>query len=263
MSSIILATIIVGAIGLIAGVGLSVSSVLFAVKSDETVEKLRAEMPGANCGACGYSGCDGYAEALAKGECKPGLCAPGGASVNEKLGEILGIGVNLCEPMAAVVLCNGTTEHVGKKTVYSGVMTCKAVNSLYAGNLDCSYACLGYGDCARACMFDAITVENGRAYVDKTKCTGCSACVKACPKGIISLLPADIKEVVICSNKDKGAETRKLCDVGCIGCMRCVKACEYDAVHVEENLAVIDPAKCTACGRCYEVCPVKCIHIGK
>jgi Na+-translocating ferredoxin:NAD+ oxidoreductase RNF subunit RnfB len=261
MNPILLATIIVGVIGLIAGLGLSISSVVFAVKTDERIEKLREEMPGANCGACGYSGCDGYAEALAKGECKPGLCAPGGVEVNEKLGEILGVGVTMASPLKAVVLCNGTSDKVYKKSLYAGVETCKAANMFFAGDLACSYGCLGYGDCMRACMYGAIEVKNGRAVVDKNKCTACSACVRACPKNIIKLLPADIKEVVVCCNKDKGAKTHRVCEVGCIACMKCVKSCEFDAVKVENNLAVIDHDKCTACGECVKNCPVNCIVI--
>ena len=126
MNPILLATLIVAAIGLVAGLGLSAASILMSVKTDETVTKLRDELPGANCGACGYSGCDGYAEALAKGEAKPGLCAPGGESVNSKLGEILGVEVENARPTAAVVLCNGTHDNVGEKMFYrSGNMSCR------------------------------------------------------------------------------------------------------------------------------------------
>ncbi len=261
MSPIILAVIVVASIGLIAGLGLSICSVIMAVKSDETVEALRNELPGANCGACGYSGCDGYAEALAKGESKPGLCTPGGTEVNNKLGEILGISVEMTEPKVAKVLCNGTLHNTSNKMFYTGVETCKAANMLYSGTSACAFGCLGFGDCQRACMFDAITVKDGLAYVDKSKCTACSACVKACPKGIISLLPASEKATVLCCNKDKGAVAKKVCDAACIGCGKCARVCEFGAVTVENNLARIDPEKCTLCGACVESCPTKCIHV--
>ncbi len=261
MNPILIATIIVSAIGLIAGLGLSICSIIMSVKSDETVEKLRNELPGANCGACGYSGCDGYAEALAKGESKPGLCTPGGAEVNNKLGEILGVSVELSEPTVATVLCNGTLKNTSTKMFYTGVQTCKAANMLYSGTSACAYGCLGLGDCQRACIFNAITVKDGRAYVEKSKCTSCGACVKTCPKGIIALLPAKAKETVLCSNKDKGAVAKKACDAACIGCGKCARVCEFGAVTVENNLAKIDPEKCTACGACFDACPTKCIHI--
>lgn len=261
MSPILLATLIVAGIGLIAGLGLSICSIIMEVKTDETVEKLRAELPGANCGACGYSGCDGYAEALAKGESKPGLCTPGGAEVNNKLGEILGISVEMSEPKVAKVLCNGTLSNTSNKMFYDGIETCKAANMLYSGSSSCNFGCLGLGDCMRACTFGAIKVEDGCAVVDTEKCTACSACVKTCPKGIITLLPLSAKETVLCSNKDKGAVAKKACDAACIGCGKCTRVCEFGAVTVENNLARIDPEKCTACGACLEACPTKCIHI--
>lgn len=262
MNTIVLACIIVAGIGLIAGLGLSISSILMAVKSDETIEKLRAELPGANCGACGYSGCDGYAEALAKGEAKPGACAPGGAECNAKLGEILGVSVEQVEPKVAVVKCNGTCDHVGNKMHYTGVSTCKAANMLYGGTLSCSYGCLGFGDCQRACQYGAISVVNGKATVDKSKCTACTACATACPKSIIEMMPRDkVYAKVVCSNKDKGAVARKVCEVACIGCGKCVKSCEYGAIVLENNLARIDTEKCVACGACVENCPAKCITL--
>ena len=262
MNTILLAVIVVAGIGLIAGLGLSLASVLMAVKTDEKVEQLRAELPGANCGACGFSGCDGYAEALAKGEAKPGACAPGGTEMNLKLGEILGVSVEMTEPMVATVKCNGICDHVENKMFYTGVSTCKAANMMYGGTLSCSFGCLGFGDCEKACQYGAIKVINGKATVDKDKCTACTACAKACPKSIIEMMPKEKKYAkVVCSNKDKGAVARKVCEVACIGCMKCAKVCPSEAVVVENNLARIDPAKCTACGKCVEACPQKCIAL--
>lgn len=262
MNPILIAVIIVSAIGFIAGLGLSIASVIMAVKTDEKVEALRAELPGANCGACGYSGCDGYAEALAKGEAKPGACAPGGAEMNSKLGEILGVSVEMSEPMVATVKCNGTCDHVQNKMHYTGVSTCKAANMMYGGTLACSFGCLGFGDCQQACQYGAITVQNGKATVDPEKCTACTACTRACPKSIIEMMPKEkVYAKVVCSNKDKGAVARKICEVACIGCMKCAKVCPHDAVTVENNLARIDPEKCTSCGACVEACPAKCIAL--
>lgn len=261
MYDVLFAVGIVAAIGFIAGLGLSVCSVIMAVKSDEKVEALRAELPGANCGACGYSGCDGYAEALAKGEAKPGACAPGGADVNEKLGAILGVSVEMAEPKAAYVLCGGDCHKTDSKMFYNGIKTCKAANMLYSGPGKCSYGCIGYGDCAAACQYGAVSVKNGKATVDRSLCTACGACVKACPKGIIELLPVKTAATVQCSNKDKGAAARKVCSVSCIGCGICAKNCEFGAITVENNLARIDPEKCTGCGKCVEKCPQNCIVI--
>lgn len=260
MNSILLAVIIVAGIGLVAGLGLSIASIVMAVKTDEKVEALRAELPGANCGACGFSGCDGYAEALAKGEAKPGLCAPGGAEMNAKLGEILGVAVEMTEPMVATVKCNGTCDHVGNKMHYFGVSTCKAANMMYGGNLACSFGCLGFGDCMKACQYGAIEVINGKANVNPEKCTACTACQKACPKSIIEMMPKEKAYAkIVCSNKDKGAVARKVCEVACIGCGKCAKLCPTEAIKLENNLGRIDPDKCIACGKCVEACPQKCI----
>lgn len=257
---IVSAIIIVGVIGLICGIGLSIASVLMSVPVDETVSKIREELPGANCGACGYSGCDGYAEALAKGETKPGLCSPGGEALNQKLAEILGVDVEKTEPKTAFVKCNGNCENTSKKYEYFGVETCLAANMLYGGDGDCAFGCLGYGDCQNACPFGAISVKSGIAVVNKELCTACGLCTEVCPKNIIDIVPIEKTVRVNCSNTDKGALTRKVCKVGCIGCMKCVKVCEVGAISVENNLARIDYSKCIDCKKCAENCPVNAIQ---
>ena len=257
---ILLAVGIVALIGLVAGLGLSSASAALAVPTDEKTESLRAALPGANCGACGYSGCDGYAAALAAGEAEPNRCAPGGPDTAAQLAALLGVEAGEMKRKAAQVRCGGSCAHVQEKYEYQGVKTCAAASQLYAGPSSCAYGCLGFGDCAAACEYDAIQVIDGLARVNPLLCTSCGRCVKACPKGLISLLPADIQAVVRCSNKDMGAKVRKVCDVGCIGCRKCTKVCPTGAIVVEENLARIDPEKCIGCGACVETCPVHCIQ---
>jgi len=261
---LILPVIIVGIIGLISGIGLSIASELMSVPTDEKVEKLREALPGANCGACGYTGCDAYAEALSKDECKPNLCVPGGSNTNKALGKILGVEVKSSGPkMSAVVLCLGTCEHTTDKMDYRGISTCFAANMMYSGVSACNFGCLGFGDCQKVCKFDAISLKDNKANINPILCTACGACIKACPKGIISLLPSDWNELVMCSNHDKGIDSRKVCDVGCIACHKCEKVCEFDAIKVDNNLAIIDQEKCTGCGKCVENCPVHCIISAK
>ncbi len=251
---IALPIIIVGIIGLIAGVGLSLASKFMAVPVDEKQEKLRECLPGANCGACGFSGCDGYAEALAKGESTPDKCAPGGSDTAEKLGEILGISVEVGEPMIAFIACNGRPDNVGEKYTYDGMESCTAANIMHKGPLTCEFGCLGFGDCAKVCPFGAITVENGRPVICADKCVACGACVKACPKSLISLIPKNAPAKVACSNKQRGAAVVKACKVSCIACGMCEKNCEQGAIKVVNNCAVIDQSLCTGCGKCKEVC---------
>lgn len=256
---ILIPILIVVGIGLIAGLGLSIASVVMAVPTDERAAKVRECLPGANCGACGYSGCDGYAEAVAKGECAPNLCAPGGKTAAEAIGAAMGVAVEAAEKQVAVVNCNGSCENVQNKMDYRGPASCAAANMLYNGTKNCNYGCLGFGDCVAACRFDALHIIDGKAVVDPEACTACGACVKACPKGIISLKPYAQRYWVYCSNRDKGAAANKVCRVSCIACGKCAKVCESDAVVVENNLARILPENCIACGKCAQSCPKNCI----
>lgn len=250
---ILIPVIIVAIIGFIAGVGLSLASKFMSVPVDEKQEKVRAALPGANCGACGYSGCDGYAAAVAFGEASPDKCAPGGATAASALAEILGVEVNNV-PKIAFIACGGSREYTEVKYSYDGMMSCTAANLIHDGPLECEYGCIGFGDCARACPFGAITLENGKPIVCKDICVGCGKCVSTCPKALISLIPQNAEIKVTCSNKSKGPTVVKACKASCIACKMCEKACESGAIKVENNLAVIDRTFCTACGKCKEAC---------
>ena len=250
---ILIPVIIVAVIGLIAGIGLALASKFMAVPVDEKQEKVRAALPGANCGACGYSGCDGYAAAVAEGEAAPDKCAPGGATAAAALAEILGVEV-VNEPKIAFIACKGNREVTKTKYSYDGMLSCTAANLMHSGPLECQYGCIGFGDCAKACPFGAITLENGRPVVCGDVCVGCGKCTAVCPKSLISLIPKDAKVKVACSNKSKGAPVVKACGVSCIACKMCEKSCENGAIKVTDNIAVIDRALCTECGKCKTVC---------
>ena len=253
--NIITPIIIVGVIGLLAGVILAIASIVMAVPKDEKAEALEGVLPGANCGACGYSGCSGYAAAMAKGDAQPGLCSPGGPAVAKACGEILGSGDVAMEIKTAVVRCSGSHENTGNKMDYVGIPSCAAALPLAGGPADCRFGCMGLGDCVAVCEYGAVRVVNGMAKVDPLLCKACGKCVKACPKGLITLIPLKTQAVVRCSSCDKGKDVMKACKVGCIGCMKCVKTCPSDAIHVTDSLAQVDPDKCTGCGQCAEACP--------
>lgn len=259
MNEIILPILIASGIGIIAGLVLSITSIIMQVPKNEKVEKILNILPGANCGACGFAGCDGYAKALADGKSQPGLCTPGGNEVAVKISNILGTNIKKTEPKKAFITCNGNCNVTSKKAEYIGISSCAAANQIHAGPNQCPYGCIGFGDCIKACKSDAISIRDGIAHIDANKCIGCSQCVKACPKGIIKLIPASNQAVVTCSNNDKGIITKKACTVGCLGCKLCEKACEHDAIHIKDNLAYIDPNKCINCGKCRDVCPNGCI----
>ena len=262
LTSILTALLVVAVVGFTAAVVLVLASHFFAVKVDERESKIRACLPGANCGACGFAGCDSYAKALVNDNVKTTLCIPGAQSVVEQISEILGVKAEqgeLKEKSVAVVKCNGTCDAAPKKAIYDGVKSCLASTMLYGGANACNFGCIGCGDCAAACFANAICITDGVARVDSRLCIGCGKCATVCPKGVISLVPVDSKQVVLCNNKEKGAIARKNCKNACIACKKCELGCPEKAISVVNNLATIDYDKCSACGTCVENCPVHCI----
>ena len=260
MTGIIIAACAVGVTGLLLGLFLGFMGKKFAVEVDQKEIDVRAELPGNNCGGCGYAGCDGLAKAIANGEAPVNGCPVGGAAAAEKISAIMGVEAGEFVKKVAFVKCAGTCEKANQDYEYTGVQDCAAMAFVpNGGPKSCNYGCLGFGNCVKACPFDAIHVVDGVAVVDKEKCVACGKCVATCPKGLIELVPYKAKHIVQCSSKDKGKDVMKACSVGCIGCKMCEKVCESDAVHVVDNIAHIDPEKCTNCGKCAEKCPKKII----
>ncbi len=255
------AVLLVAGIGLVAALLLAFASTVMAVPVNETEVAVRDCLPGANCGACGFSGCDSYAKAVAEGSAPANLCRPGGKDAAAKIAEVLGVEVEESVPVVAFVHCNGTCDHNKQKMQYEGLTSCAAAKMLYGGKGACTFGCLGCGDCAKVCDQGAICVENGIAHVDPRKCVGCGLCAKACPNRVISLVPATEQVVVACSNREKGAVARQKCSSGCIGCMKCQRNCPAEAITIVDNLAVVDYDKCTGCGTCVEGCPVGCLAL--
>lgn len=256
MMEILLPILIVGGISLIAGAGLAIASVLMAVPTDEKYEAIRECLPGANCGACGFSGCDGYAAALAAGQTtESGLCAPGGADVTKQIAALLGVEADSSQRKVAVIHCIGRRDNnADTKMHYHGTKSCRTAKQLYGGDNACPYGCIGLGDCRKFCPFGAITMEQGAPVVHKELCKGCGVCVNACPKNLITLEECGNTYTVRCRNQSKGAACVKICKTSCIGCGLCAKTCEQGAITVENFCATIDSTKCTACGKCKEVC---------
>jgi RnfABCDGE-type electron transport complex B subunit len=233
----------------------------FKVFEDPRIDDVQAVLPAANCGGCGFAGCRNFAEALSKAHTFEGLnCPVGGADVMSQVAKILGKEIPAVDPMVAVLKCNGKPEYRPQTSNYDGVQDCRIANNLYIGETDCSYGCLGNGDCVRACIFGAMFMnpETGLPVIEDDKCVSCGACVKACPRQIIELrkkAKKDRKIYVACSNCDKGGPAGRACKVACIACTKCVKVCEFDAIKIENNLAYIDAFKCTFCRKCVTECP--------
>jgi len=262
MSEVMTAVLVLCIIGFVCALLLVIASKYMKVPVNENFPKVRDCLPGANCGSCGYAGCDGYAKALAEGdEEKTNLCVPGGDVAARKISEVLGTEFEDVVEKTAFVHCNGDCNSTHDKMDYQGIESCKAAKLLFGGVGSCICGCMGMGDCAKVCPEQAIWVQNGLAHVDPHACIGCGLCAKTCPQKIIELIPAVNKVRVRCSNTEPGAKTRKACSTGCIGCKKCEKECPVGAITVEGNLSRIDNTKCTVCGKCVEVCPTGALII--
>lgn len=260
---IVIATIVIGVIGLLIGILLIATENKFHVDVDPTVALVRSKLPGSNCGGCGFAGCDALAEAIANGQAPTNACKAGGPSVAEEVSEVMGVDAEAGEKIVAFVRCAGTCGHAAQRGNYIGVQDCvSAANSVIGGGKACTFGCMGFGSCVAACQFDAIHVVDGVAKVDVSKCVGCGQCAATCPQKLIDLISATATYHVQCSNTEKGPIVKKSCDVGCIGCMLCVKQCEAGAIAVANNVAKIDYSKCVGCGKCAEKCPSKIIRLG-
>lgn len=264
LPSIFIATGIGAALSLGLGLILVIASQVFALPVDEKLEEIRSALPGANCGACGYSGCDAYAISLREGkETNVALCPVGGEETAVELAEILGLEPPRFIPQTAYVFCQGTEKNTTKRYHYSGIISCFAAMDLFSGPNSCTYGCIGFGDCVSACPYGALSLSEGIAFVNSSSCRACGLCVSTCPKNLIEIIPRHYNAYTVsCKNKWPGAQTRKNCKAGCIGCGRCARACPSNAITMDGPLAVIDQYLCTHCNQCLEVCPTHAIRRG-
>ncbi len=256
----ILSLVSLGALGLLFGLGLGYAGIKFKVEEDERIPLIKDALPGANCGGCGFAGCDAFAAAVIAGTAKPSGCPVGGDAAIEKISNILGIKAEKTEKKVAFIKCKGGDSYAVSRYNYYGLQDCKAMTQLAdGGHKACKYGCLGVGSCLLACKFGAISLVDGVAKVDPEKCTACGMCLSVCPKNLIDLVPANSKVRVVCNSKDNAKVVRSVCTAGCYGCKLCVKTCKFDAITVDNQIAKIDYDKCTSCKQCVEKCPARAI----
>ena len=179
----------------------------------------------------------------------------------KKVSEIMGVSALSSVKKVAYLKCKGTCMDTKEKFVYNGAADCKAAALIMDGSKSCAYGCLGLGTCVSVCPFGAMKINKDTMLVeiDEEKCTGCGKCVRECPKKVLDLVPVDSKVRVACNSQDKGADVKKVCERGCIGCRICEKVCPFNAIKVDNNIAVIDYSLCRECNLCVEKCPVKVI----
>jgi len=240
----------------------------FKVEVDPKIESVLAVLPGANCGGCGYLGCSDYAVAIVTDNDPVNKCTVGGKACAMTVADIMGVEAGEMIRAYAVVHCGANSEDRLKSNEYRGEKRCAAAH-LVAGVQGCTFGCLGFGDCVRACHYDAIHIVKGLATVDYNNCIGCGACSKVCPRNIITIpnFQADMIPTVACSNKDKAKDAKSMCNTACTGCKACSKL--SDMFSITDNLSKCDYDSYTddhyqEVVKSMEKCPTNCIHfIGK
>lgn len=261
--TIISAVVVVAVMGGLFGFLLSWAEKKLAVKKDEKQEALEAIMPGANCGGCGFAGCNAYADAVASGEAAIGQCSPGGSALAQKMADIMGISAPQGETRRKVahVFCKGDCKVTKQDFKYQGLTDCNSASLLFGGSNACKSGCLHLGSCIAVCPVGAIHKNaEGHIEVDEDACIACEKCTKVCPTGAIRMLYQDSEFVVDCSNHEKGALVRGQCSAGCIGCMICEKKFPESGFKVERFLSTFDQSKPHGqAAQALEACPAKVI----
>ncbi len=250
------AAIALGGLSLLFGVLLAFAGDKFKVQTDPRLDELLAAVLGANCGACGYPGCEAACNAVLAGDANVDVCVAGGGNAVTSVARVMGVETRQRKRGVALVHCKGGLGESVPKARYQGTSSCAAAELVAGGGKACRYGCLGLETCRMVCPVNAILFdEDHRRWVNRDRCTGCGLCVDVCPRGLIQVVPRDQEVLAVCNSRDKGAKAKRVCSVCCVACKKCVKACDFDAIYVEANRAWINYEKCTQCGRCIETCP--------
>ncbi|HOE91829.1 MAG TPA: RnfABCDGE type electron transport complex subunit B [Candidatus Cloacimonadota bacterium] len=264
MNTILIPALLIGGLAAVFGIILAYASKKFFVEVDPKIDEIVSILPSANCGGCAFPGCAGYADAIVQNGAAVNLCAPGGEEVAKKIAAIMGVSLTPKERDIAVIHCqSGGYNNTAFKFEYKGINSCRSAATIAGGPNQCIWGCVFQYDCVKACQFDALHItEDGMKVVNEDNCTGCGACVKACPRSLIELVPISKRVHILCSSRDKGPIAKKSCgnNTACIACGLCVKNCPTQAITIVNNLAIIDYSKCINCGICASVCPTKAIE---
>jgi len=233
---------ILAGLGLAFGIILSIAYKQFKVFEDPRIDIVEDLLPNANCGACGEPGCRAFAEQVVTHGTNPAKCTVSSEDGIIKIADYLGVEANSEEKKVARLLCAGGINEAHNLANYKGGMsTCRGESVVVGGSKDCSWGCLGLGDCEEACDFEAISMSSDALpVVDAIKCTACGDCVDECPKNLFELMPISQKLLVQCKSLLEGEEAEGKCSVACTGCSRCVADSAPEVISIENNLAVIN-----------------------
>jgi len=211
------------------------------VDEDPRIDAAYELLPQTNCGACGFPGCLGLAEAMVVGSALPGKCTVISEDHRELIANFLGVDVGAEEKVVARLACAGGTNVARDRAHYEGLSSCRASALVAGGGKGCFWGCLGLGDCETVCDVDAIFMnEHDLPVVIDDACTACGDCVDACPKELFSLHPVSHRLWVACKNLEKGDAVLEDCEVGCDACGKCAVDAPENVITIIDNLPVVN-----------------------
>jgi RnfABCDGE-type electron transport complex B subunit len=230
-----------------------------AVSEDPRIDQVEDLLPHVNCGACGHTGCRAFAQSLVKGSAKPGECTVGSEAMKQQIAHLLGVEIGQTVKRVARLACNGGNNAARINARYVGEKTCLAAAQVSGGGKTCVWGCLGYGDCERACLFDAIHMNShALPVVDENQCTACGDCVTVCPKDLFSIHPVSHHLWVRCKNREMGDDILNYCAAACTACGRCAMDAP-DVIVMENNLPVVNDTIATQPREAIQRCPTGAI----